>query len=145
MSIGSPVHRPSIDTTRTAPALDAHSTCYCCYTVQCSLGFITELGCVDVLHEVSLLSQYQAPPRQEQMEQALHIIAFLNKYPKLILYMNPGLTDFDYLIFTTDATTFKEHYRGTSEEMPYMMPRPRGVLVRTTAFVDSSHGANKMT
>ena len=29
--------------------------------------------------------------------------------------------------------------------MPHRMPRPRGVAVRTTAFVDSSHGANKVT
>ena len=29
--------------------------------------------------------------------------------------------------------------------MPHRMLRPRGVAVRTTAFVDSSHGANKVT
>ena len=29
--------------------------------------------------------------------------------------------------------------------MPHRMPRPRGVAVRTAAFVDSSHGANKVT
>ena len=29
--------------------------------------------------------------------------------------------------------------------MPHNMPMPRGVSVRTTAFVDSSHGANKVT
>ena len=29
--------------------------------------------------------------------------------------------------------------------MPYRIPRPRGVAVWTTAFVDSSHGANKVT
>ena len=40
---------------------------------------------------------------------------------------------------------FKEYYRGAKEEMPHMMPRPRGMAVRTTACVDSSHGANKVT
>ena len=29
--------------------------------------------------------------------------------------------------------------------MPHRMPRPRGVAVRVTAFVDSSHGDNKVT
>ena len=29
--------------------------------------------------------------------------------------------------------------------MPHNMPRPRGVSVITTAYVDASHGANKVT
>jgi hypothetical protein len=43
------------------------------------LRWATEIGRVDILHEVSLLSQYQAAPRQGHMEQALHIFAFLDK------------------------------------------------------------------
>ena len=61
------------------------------------------------------------------------------------LYMDPSLPNLDNQIFTTDATEFKEYYRGAKEEIPHRMPRPRGVAVRTTAFVDSSHGANKVT
>ena len=109
------------------------------------LRWATEIGRVDVLHEVSLLSQYQASPRQGHLEQALHIFAFLDKHPKLTLYMDPSLPNLDYSIFTTDANTFKEYYRGAKEEMPHNMPRPRGIAVCTTAFVDSSHGANKVT
>ena len=45
----------------------------------------------------------------------------------------------NYHIFTTDATKFKEYYWGAKEETARMMPRPRGVPVWTTAFVDSSH------
>ena len=41
------------------------------------LRWATELGRVDVLHEVSLLSQYQASLRQGHIEQFLHIFAFL--------------------------------------------------------------------
>ena len=51
------------------------------------LRWATELGRVDVLHKVSQLSQYQASPRQGHMEQALHIFAFLDKNPKLTLYI----------------------------------------------------------
>ena len=79
------------------------------------------------------------------MEQALEIFAFLDKHPKLTLYMDPSLPDLNYHIFTTDATKFKEYYCGAKEEMPHMMPRPRGIPVWTTAFVDSSHGVNKVT
>ena len=72
------------------------------------LIWATELGQVDVLHEVSLLYQYQASPRQGHIEQVLHIFAFLYKHPKLPLYMDPSLPNLDYQIFTTDATEFKE-------------------------------------
>ena len=109
------------------------------------LRWATELGRVDILHEVSLLSQYQASPRQGHMEQVLHIFGYLDKHPKLTLYMDPEEPSLDYKIFTTDASEFKEYYRGAQEEMPHRMPRPRGMAVRTTAFVDSSHGANKVT
>jgi len=60
--------------------------------------------------------------------------------------MDPSEPDIIYdALFTIDASTFKEYYRGAEEEMPHRMPRPRGVAVRTIAYVDSSHGANKVT
>ena len=110
------------------------------------LRWATELGRVDVLHEVSLLSQYQASPRQGHLEQALHIFGFLDKHPKLTLYMNPELPNLNYGIFsTTNASEFKEYYRGATEGMPHRMPRPRGIAVRTSAYCDSSHASNKVT
>jgi len=55
-----------------------------------SLRWATEIGRVDILHEVSLLSQYQANPREGHLEQLLHIFAYLKKKPKITLY-------FDYI------------------------------------------------
>ncbi|CAJ1951020.1 unnamed protein product [Cylindrotheca closterium] len=40
------------------------------------LQWATEIGRVDISLEVSLLSQYQAAPREGHMEQALRIFAF---------------------------------------------------------------------
>ena len=59
--------------------------------------------------------------------------------------MNPSLPNLNYQIFTTDDTEFKEYYWGAKEEIPHRMSRPRGVIVWTTEFVDSSHGATKVT
>eukprot|EP00980_Cylindrotheca_fusiformis_P022162 scaffold9066_cov80-Cylindrotheca_fusiformis.AAC.1 len=53
------------------------------------LRWATELGRVDVLHEVSILSQYQAGPREGHLEQALRIFGFLKKHPKLTLLKIP--------------------------------------------------------
>ena len=41
------------------------------------LRWATEIGRVDILFEVSLLSQYQASPREGHLSQLLHIFAFL--------------------------------------------------------------------
>ena len=109
------------------------------------LRWATELGRVDILHEISILSQYQASPREGHLEELLRIVAYLKKNPKLTLYMNPEYPAIDYSIFTTDSETFKEYYRDAKEELPHRMPKPRGRSVVTTAYVDASHGANKKT
>ena len=68
---------------------------------------VTEIGRVDILHEISLLSQYQATPREGQMQELLRVIAYLKRKPKLTIYMNPEAPVIDYTLFTSDAETFK--------------------------------------
>lgn len=38
-----------------------------------------------------------------------------------------------------------EYYRDAKDELPSMMPPPRGRVVHTTAFVDASHASNRVT
>jgi hypothetical protein len=109
------------------------------------LRWATEIGRVDILLEVSLLSQYLANPREGHLEQALHIFAFLKKHPKLTLYMSPELPHMDYGDFTTNKDDFNEIYRDAEELMPHRMPSPRGRAITMTAFVDASHAANTVT
>ena len=47
----------------------------------------TEIGRVDVVHEVSILSQYQALPRQGHMEQLLRVFAYWKHRDRLSIYM----------------------------------------------------------
>ena len=61
----------------------------------------TEIGRVDILHEVLILSQYQASPRDGHIEQLLHIWAFLDKNPKLTLYFDHSRPLLDYGSFKT--------------------------------------------
>ena len=77
----------------------------------------------------------------------IHIYGFLKKYEKLTLYFDPQVPVLGN-IATFDANTpdtFKEQYRDAKEEVPNNMPTPRGRMVTTTAYVDASHAANKMT
>ena len=111
------------------------------------LRWAIEIGRVDIHTEVAMLSAYQASPRRGHLEQVIHIYAYLRKYEKLTLYFDPQipiLTD----IVEFDGNTkeaFKDQYRNAIEEIPTNMPKPRGRSITTTAYVDASHAANKVT
>ncbi|KAI2511710.1 Reverse transcriptase (RNA-dependent DNA polymerase) [Fragilaria crotonensis] len=109
------------------------------------LRWATEIGRVDILLEVSLLSQYQANPREGHLEQLLHVFGYLNRHAKVTIYLSPELPVIDYGDFRTRKEDFAEIYRDAEEAMPHRMPVPRGRSVTTTAYVDASHGANKVT
>ena len=112
------------------------------------LRWAIEIGRVDILTEVSMLSSYQASPRQGHLEQLYHIIAYIKKKPKLTLYFDPNIPNTDPSWFLGDsADTFKDQYRDAKEELPpaHMLPKERGRSVTMTAFVDASHAANKVT
>ena len=134
-------YHPELDTT---PLLDDEDKT----RFQEMIGIIrwaTEIGRVDVLHEVSILSQYQALPREGHLLAVLRIFAYWKAAPKLSLYFDPRLPRHDYTTFTTQHDEFQVHYRGARDEFPHNMPPPRGQPVVLTAFVDASHAANQKT
>ena len=110
------------------------------------LRWAIELGRVDIHLEVSLMSAYQASPRRGHLEELLHIVAFLKHQPKLTLYFDPERANIDESIFINNSSPdqFKDLYRDAKEELPERMPKPLGVSIRITAFVDASHAANKV-
>lgn len=110
------------------------------------LRWAVEIGRVDILTELSLLSPYQASPRQGHLEQVIHIFAYLKKHPKLTLYFDPQEPILDPNMFNgNSADAFREIYRDAREELPPHMPEPRGRRVTTTAYVDASHASNRRT
>jgi hypothetical protein len=109
------------------------------------LRWATELGRIDILLEVSLLSSFQAMPRWNHLQEVYRIFAFIKKNPKFSLYMSPELPKFELMQMTRQADDFKEHYRDAKEELPPRMPKPRGKSVVISAYVDASHAANQVT
>ena len=59
-----------------------------------------EIGRFDIGHEVSVLSSYQAAPRDGHLQHILHVFAFLKKNPKLTLYFDPNPAIIDPASFT---------------------------------------------
>ena len=97
--------------------------------------------------ELSLLSVYQASPRQGHLQQLLRIFAYLKKKPKLSLYFDLTLPQIDESMFAgaTTQEQFKEQYREAEEELLDHMPVPRGRQVEIFTFVDASHASNRVT
>jgi hypothetical protein len=134
-------YHPELDTT---PELDDDERT----RFQELIGIVrwaTEIGRVDVLHEVSILSQYQASPREGHLQQLLRIFTFWKRSHKITLYFDPRMPRTDFSEFTTNHHDFEAHYRGAREELPHNMPPPRGLPVLITAYVDASHAANQQT
>jgi hypothetical protein len=104
-----------------------------------------ELGRIDIHHEVSLLSQYQANPRVGHLEALYHVFAYMKSH------LDIGCVAFDPKTPVVDESAFnngadwKEFYREVQEELPPKMPKPLGQRVTISAFVDANHARNKVT
>ena len=109
------------------------------------LRWATELGRVDILHEVSLLSQYQACPREGHICEVMHIVSFLRDHQKRSIYMDWTESGVKVTQVRSSQKEFKQLYRDAEEELPKRMPIPRGYAVTTEAWVDASHAANRKT
>ena len=78
-----------------------------------------EIGIVDILTEISMLSRYKASPREGRLEQIYHIFAFLKKKPNFTLYFylqEPNIYPSWFNGNTVES--FKYQYRETKEELP---------------------------
>ena len=109
-----------------------HKDITLCQEMIGMLRWATELGRVDILHEISILSQYQASPRENHMKQLLRIFSHLERKCELTLHMDPNLPAVDESCFSRDTSDFLECHRDAKEELPRKFPRPRGKPVVTT-------------
>jgi len=101
-----------------------------------------ELGRVDILLEVSLLSCHLSLPRSGHLNQVYHIFGYLKHSSRRRLFFDPDppcisrdrFHNFDWVDFYNDA----------KEDIPIDMPEPRGIAVETHCFVDASHASERL-
>ena len=132
-------YHPAEDTTS---ELDAEGTKYYQELIGV-LRWAVELGRVDILLEISLLSSHLALPRVGHLQQVYHIFGYLDKAPRRRLFFDPvspaiseqRFQQFDWVDF----------YRDAEEDIPLNMPEPRGREVGIHCFLDASHAADKAT
>lgn len=107
------------------------------------LRWAVELGRVDILLEVSLMSAHLAMPRLGHLDQVLHMFAYLKWKPKRRIAMDPTNPKISERKFK--RYDWEDFYRGAKEAIPGDMPEPRGLPMSMTAFVDADLAGNKKT
>ena len=134
-----PDYRPELDTTNELKSEG----------VQCFQEFIgilrwaVELGRVDILLEVSLLSSHLALPRVGHLNQVYRIFGYLKQYPKRKLAFDAQHPRISEKMFR--KYEWCDFYRDAEEAIPEDMPKPRGNSMSTHCFVDASHGSDRAT
>ena len=105
-----------------------------------------KLGRVDIYHEVSLLSQYLAAPRQGHLEALYNVFAYLKSHRRFNIVFNPKDIRLDESAFANvDVKARQDFYGDVAEELPPKMPEPLGNAVDIVCFVDSDHAGNDVT
>ena len=128
---------PELDS---SPYLNADDANY--YQQQIGvLRWAVELGRIDICTEVSIMSGFNAAPREGHLEAVMHIYAWLKCHTRSKVVLDP-----DYVIHNeVEEPEWSEFYPNAEEILPPDMPEPLGNPVQMTTFVDSDHAGDKVT
>jgi hypothetical protein len=132
-------YRPELDTT---PELDARRANY----FQGLIGimrWMCELGRIDILVPVAMLSRFLAAPREGHLEQCFHIFAYLKQHGRSSLVFDDEVPTFDESRFR--KVDWGDHYPGAKEQIPLNAPEARGESITMSCFVDADHAGCRAT
>ena len=102
-----------------------------------------ELGRLDILHEVAIMSTFLAAPRQGHLDEVYHIFSYLEMAGSRCLLFDPSVPECDVVF--PDTTGLEKFYEVDGEPIPDDMPLPRGIPVLMSCFADASHASNMLT
>jgi len=110
------------------------------------LRWAIELGRVDILTEVSCLSQHLAEPREVHLIAVYKIFKYLSlhlKKSKGRIVLNGKSMFINYASYKDfDRKEWLDFYPDAREELPVKMPEPLGDPVQVLAYVDANHAGN---
>lgn len=145
---GSPMkndYRPEIDDT---PELGPKDAAY----YQSLIGvlrWIVELGRVDIVCEVSMMSSCLALPREGHLQALFHFFSYFNKKHNTNLVYDPTDPEIDMSTFPKQDWLAPVYATGSDrdlkEAIPTNLPEPRGKGMRMRCFVDSDHAGDVVT
>lgn len=125
-----------------SPELDAkHANYY-----QGLIGVLrwsVELGRIDIMVAVSMLSRYLVNPREGHLEEVFHIFAYLKSHPRSALVFDPTTPIFNEDRFSD--RDWSEFYPDAKEETPPRAPELLGKPMVMSCFVDADHAGCRET
>jgi hypothetical protein len=107
------------------------------------LRWAVEIGRLDILLEISLLSSHLVLPRKGHLEQVHHIFACLKHGSRRRIYLDPSCPSISKSRF--QAYDWTDFYKHAEEPIPFNMPTARGRIMSAHSFVDSNHAGDKVS
>ena len=132
-------YRPEIDVT---PELDPKRANYYQGLIGV-LRWMCELGRIDILVDVAMMSRFLAAPRRGHLEQVFHIFAYLKAHDKSTMVFDDAPPTFAAMRFM--KCDWSEFYPGAAEVIPPNVPEVRGKAVSMTCYVDADHAGCRVT
>jgi hypothetical protein len=132
-------YRPELDT---SPELGSRQLNYYQGLIGV-LRWMCEIGRIDILMPVSILSRYLVSAREGHLEQVFHIFAYLKHHPRSTMVFDDTVPTYRGNRFL--KCDWSEFYPDAAESLPGNMPEPRGKDVTMSCFVDADHAGCKET
>jgi hypothetical protein len=107
------------------------------------LRWMVEIGRVDIITELSLMSSHMAMPREGHLDTVLHIFGYLKAKYNSRMAFDPTVPYYDESSFK--ECDWKEFYGNVEEAIPSNAPEPRGESVHIRMYIDSDHAGEKRT
>jgi hypothetical protein len=104
------------------------------------LGCTVELGRVDILLEVALMSTHMAIPREGHLQQLYRIFGYMKAHPKRKIAFDSQHPMINERMFK--KCDWQDFYHDVNEAIPGDMPVNRTNPISTHCFVDASHGSD---
>jgi hypothetical protein len=107
------------------------------------LRWCVELGWIDIITEVSVLSIFLFMPRDGHLDAVYHLFKYLSLHHNARVVFEPTYHDVDMRDFTN--TDWKPMYGDVTEAIPPNAPVKRGKAIDLHLFVNSDHAGQHFT
>jgi hypothetical protein len=107
------------------------------------LRWAVELGRIDIMVAVSLLSSYTMQPRAGHLDQVFHVFGYLKRNKRATIIFDEKRVNWNEAAFLEHDWT--DFYHNATEQLPPNAPVPRGNPVQMNCFVDADHAGNRVT
>jgi hypothetical protein len=107
------------------------------------LRWCVELGRIDIISEVSMLSTFLCMPREGHLDAVYHLFEYLSLHHNARLVFDPTYPEVDMHAFI--KTDWKPMYGDVNEVIPHKAPVTRGKSIELRLFVDYDHAGEHFT